>query len=1431
MNVVKKYFNLLKSKILQIVCGICYFSGLISVLYFAVYKLLSGRISNIATISIILFFGIIFIIVYFLFYKKLSVYLLHIKNKKSGTKAKSISSLQESDISYSKLLKFHRSNKKKIISSPCLIVIGKEGAGKSSLIQEIDIDHISSELLLYNKEKNINWFLNSNSLIIDINGKCLAEQGCLYLKTLNRQLSKSRKGIPANGIIITISSEDIITFSEEKIKRDVDKILFFLEDLSKKSQILIPVYFLVTKSDMIDGFNDFFNLALPDKNNEIIGFDINNGTCTESRNLLKNSCSKFIESLYKIRYKLLAQNTLNTQNEYKSAYSLPTELKKITDNLEKYVSYFDINSQWKTEKSFFSRGVYFTVARSEAGYFKGPLQNTSFERVTWLKNAIKKEKSLYVNDLFTKKILKEKGLCQLKNQNSFTKKIIPKVVYATLITVFTISLFFLYNSRVELKTTLNKEQNLWQQTAQRSNWAFNYFAPILIPKMDSENEKIYGYNNQQRIGNNTVLEYNYKVYKLAEKKINIPFLLRAVDEFSNINNLRTNVSKQVFESSIFCPLLSAVTSKLSNISSRKLTINEYRIIRDLINLTARYQDNTSNTNSSPSNISLTSNKSEFSNINLNLWFEFVLSDKEQATSWAEYVNERGNNPEHSKIQLVFNKLCWSATDKWPGKVIANTFKESQAKNENLFPKLFNEFLNGYSDSFLLNSKGFIAVSKSKKDFFKLLNTELEKFKKNKQHYLESIDIAKAAKINEEWTKLNKSFKKMCSKPEIKESLEKTINLIFNQPKLDKLADIKWNKFSVNKNFYIKSIWYSLGLNPELLSNIKDVKHLSPNQYAFYKMISDGINSQVSVKNSRIVKRLNSIKDVLIVYYYLKNSDEINNKLNDKKFYNTLAGKIQFSKDSEKVFEMIDYLYNLKKGLNSLNMLGDKVNNFKEILQNNSKQTNTSLVVQSIPFTDLDKQNLKSEYLPKSMNSINKAWTDLKKAHDKITVVVAEKEHSAQWKNISLLYAQYLNNYSDYWHELKNKAKVKTFQWDYYKKNISDKQYWSITHSIKEFYDNMGEAMLALSKAYDDKTMPQGLKEELEKLLKTYTANNDKLLQDHAKNIWEFWRHILNLNTIEAREVLLNTSLSKFINKAVVLSGKQDKKSYISDYWRDLSYSFLSSLTNSLEPMIKTQLVQIVDEVKFPFSDKDMKTGMSIKECQELQKKINKLVVTKKDYNNDTLGNSNIDDMKSLPDNLVERLILLKPKLNKSLNEWVSNAKKILLQLSKKGYQNSVNFYFKNDISTDQSDSVSMVWAAIELSQHYNKNTKPTLTRTNKKKSLGEMLFPGNSIEIKLFRSSAQVNIDKPDVSREIKGNWAVLRLLLSGSKRKLGDDGKFWISWKPAIYNSDENYWEVKFTLRSTDGRKFSFSMLTDLSKSFESIQECCRLQKEQENN
>lgn len=254
---------------------------------------------------------------------------------------------------------------------PWYIFIGAPGSGKTTALVnaglKFPLAHRFGKTALrgVGGTRNCDWWFTDDAVLLDTAGRYTTHEsdptgdveewsGFLGL------LKKYRGRQPINGVMLTISLADLLSASDTERAEHAGVLRKRLQELREQLGLKFPVYVLVTKADLLSGFEQYFASCTREDLKQVWGFTF---PYAQTQSDAFNLATAF-NAEYEQLESRLAQglpDVLEADSDADSralAYLLPQQFAGLRPMLAQFLS--DVFQSSRYESSLMLRGVYFT---------------------------------------------------------------------------------------------------------------------------------------------------------------------------------------------------------------------------------------------------------------------------------------------------------------------------------------------------------------------------------------------------------------------------------------------------------------------------------------------------------------------------------------------------------------------------------------------------------------------------------------------------------------------------------------------------------------------------------------------------------------------------------------------------------------------------------------------------------------------------------------------------------------------------------------------------------------------------------------------------------------------------------------------------------------------------------------------------------------
>lgn len=315
---------------------------------------------------------------------------------------------------------------KDMYSLPWYAIVGEPGSGKTEVLRHSNIGFppgLTDELQGSGGTINMDWWFTNSAVILDTAGRLMFEDAAASSNSewaeFLKLLARHRPNCPINGLMLVIPADSLIKDTADEIDDKARRIARQLDLIQRSLDVRFPVFILITKSDLINGFREFFDgLDDPQLQHQILGWSNPQDLDTPfDPTLVQEHLLNIEDRLLRRRLGLLvdpvAREGANARrlDEVDAMFALPEAMVGVAPRLRRYLEHIFPAGEWSA-KPLFLRGMYFVSSMRDGSALDAELaeaMGVSLEQLpegrVW-----ERDRSYFLKDLFLDKMFREKGL-------------------------------------------------------------------------------------------------------------------------------------------------------------------------------------------------------------------------------------------------------------------------------------------------------------------------------------------------------------------------------------------------------------------------------------------------------------------------------------------------------------------------------------------------------------------------------------------------------------------------------------------------------------------------------------------------------------------------------------------------------------------------------------------------------------------------------------------------------------------------------------------------------------------------------------------------------------------------------------------------------------------------------------------------------------
>jgi hypothetical protein len=475
-----------------------------------------------------------------------------------------------------------RDSGKNIYSLPWYVLVGEPGSGKTEAIRHCNVGFppgLQDQLQGAGGTLNMNWWFTNHAIILDTAGRLMFEEVApgetSEWREFLKLLTRVRPNCPINGMLLVIPVDSLIRDTADAIERKANKIAQQLDNIQRTLGVRFPVFVVVTKCDLINGFREFFdNLTDPQLQHQILGWT-NPAPLDQpfSPDHVENHLRQVAAALSRRRQGLLL-DPVHTEDpngrrldQVDALYAFPESLLKIAPRLRRYLEMIFVAGEW-SPKPLFLRGIYFTSSMREgsaldaelAEALKVPIESLPEGRV-W-----ERDRAYFLRDLFLHKVFRERGLVTRASNTQKLQRRRRITVMSAAAAGIVLLLVMSWLGRSSLNRSIGEESKRWQTA--RANYADSaekWRWQIVSEPRASTTRPVYNYLGDREVSPQAERRAAFlrDAAERAKQPIHVPWIFRPLAAVSgNLNARRNDALRAIYNSAVIFPVVEATRATM-----------------------------------------------------------------------------------------------------------------------------------------------------------------------------------------------------------------------------------------------------------------------------------------------------------------------------------------------------------------------------------------------------------------------------------------------------------------------------------------------------------------------------------------------------------------------------------------------------------------------------------------------------------------------------------------------------------------------------------------------------------------------------------------------------------------------------------------------------------------------------------------------------
>ena len=260
---------------------------------------------------------------------------------------------------------------------PWYLLIGPSQSGKTALLRAVASSFPPFERPSFSTDaptQNCDWWFFNTAIVLDTAGSyalpAKGERDSTEWFRFLQLLRYYRELLPINGLVLAVGADVLATKRAEELRLEAGELRKRIDEAIRELGVNFPIYLLITRCDLIEGFREFFGCLPEPVQKQVFGYmretrpgEDHQPLGTPATQRPESAHEKTVERLRQLRLSIFNAETLPPATLRQKIYCFPEEFHALHQPLSVFIETLVAESPFQ-HKPFF-RGLFFSSATQQ----------------------------------------------------------------------------------------------------------------------------------------------------------------------------------------------------------------------------------------------------------------------------------------------------------------------------------------------------------------------------------------------------------------------------------------------------------------------------------------------------------------------------------------------------------------------------------------------------------------------------------------------------------------------------------------------------------------------------------------------------------------------------------------------------------------------------------------------------------------------------------------------------------------------------------------------------------------------------------------------------------------------------------------------------------------------------------------------------------